>query len=310
MSRTDSLFHFRRACAALAAAAVLLGAGCAGTPAGDARPHQAEVNGARLPYVEQGHGAPLVLVHGSVADHRTWDRQRELLARDFHVIAYSQRYFGPGPWQASWPKIGVASQSADLAAFLRGLGAGPVHLVGWSSGGTVVLDVALHHPELVRSAFVYEPPLAGAVPEGPGRLAVSEDRAAAFGPAMDALKRGDEPQALRLVLDAVDGRAGTLERWPPAAAAVARDNARTLPLEFFDSEAAPPMGCEQLGRLRLPVAVARGELTRVSYRLMADAVADCIPGSRHLVVPGARHLWPVDEPRAFSEAVLSFVKAR
>jgi pimeloyl-ACP methyl ester carboxylesterase len=310
MSTASTLSRFRCACAALAAAALLLHAGCAGLPPGGATPRQAEVNGARLAYVEQGRGAPLVLVHGSIADHRSWDRQRELLARDFHVVAYSQRYFGPQPWQAGWPKIGVPSQSEDLTAFLRGLGAGPVHLVGWSSGGTVVLNVALQHPELVKSAFVYEPPLASAVPEGAERQAVSDDRAAAFGPAVDALKRGDQGQALGLVLDAVDGRAGTLERWPPAVSAVARDNARTLPLEFFDSDSTPPITCAQLGRLQPPVAVARGELTRVSYRLMADAVAACVPGSRRVVVPRARHLWPADEPQAFSEAVRSFVKAQ
>jgi pimeloyl-ACP methyl ester carboxylesterase len=308
MSTPSWTTHPRAACAALAAA-FLLAAGCAGGLDGRAIPRQAEVNGAQLAYVEQGQGAPLVLVHGSIADHRSWDRQRPLLARQYRVIAYSQRYFGPGPWQPGWPKIGVPSQSEDLVAFLRGLQAGPVHLVGWSSGGTVVLNVALQHPELVKSAFVYEPSLTSVVPEGAEREAMSADRSAAFGPAVDALKQGDEAQALRLVLDAVDGRPGTLERWPPAVRAVAQDNARTLRLEFFDSAPTPPISCEQLGHMKPPVAVARGELTRVSYRLMADTAAACMPGSRRLVVPGARHLWPADEPKAFSEAVLAFLRA-
>lgn len=309
MSSRSRFSRSRAACTALAAAVLVFAAGCAGLPGDGAAPRHAEVNGARLAYVDQGQGPPLVLVHGSIADHRSWDRQRELLARQFRVIAYSQRYFGADVWQPGWPKIGVPSQSEDLAAFVRGLNTGPVHLVGWSSGGTVVLNVALRHPELVKSAFVYEPPLTSVVPEGTERQVVADDRAAAFGPAVDALKRGDQDQALRLVLDAVDGRGGTLERWPPAVSAVARDNARTLPLEFFDSEPTPAIGCGQLGAMKPPVAVARGELTRVSYRLMADAVAACIPGSRRVVVPGARHLWPADDPRAFSEAVMGFVRS-
>lgn len=295
-------------CAVLFTALSVWVSGCTALPGAAATERQADVNGARLAYVEEGRGAPVVLVHGSMADHRTWERQRTLLARHYRVVAYSQRYFGPGPWQPGWPKIGVPQQSQDLVAFIRGLGAGPVHLVGWSSGGTVVLDVALQHPELVRSAFVYEPPLASVVTSEDDRKVVSEDRAAAFGPAVDALKGGDNDKALRLVLDAVDGRSGALERWPPAVRTVALDNARTLPLEFFDSDPAPAISCAQLSQLRPAAAVVRGERTRVSYRLMAEATATCIGDGQYLVVPGARHLWPADEPQAFSDTVLSFLR--
>ncbi|WP_439384722.1 alpha/beta fold hydrolase [Ideonella sp. YS5] len=268
----------------------------------------ADVNGARLAYVEQGNGPTVVLVHGSIADHRTWDRQRALLAGQYHVVAYTQRYFGTEPWRPEWPKIGVPVQSDDLAGFIRSLRAGPVHLVGWSSGGVVALNVALQHPELVRSAFVYEPPVASVVTEEADRKAVAEDRDAAFTPAVKALRAGDNVAALRLVLDAVDNRSGALDGWPKAEQAVTIDNARTLPLEFFDSDPTPPIACAQLGQLKPVVVVARGELTRVSYRLMADATARCIGGSRHVVVPGARHLWPADQPQAFSEAVMLFLR--
>lgn len=295
-------------CAVLVTALSVWVSGCTGLPDAAATERQADVNGAWLAYVEQGRGAPVVLVHGSIADHRTWERQRALLARHYRVVAYSQRYFGPGPWQPGWPKIGVPQQSKDLVAFIRGLGAGPVHLVGWSAGGTVVLDVALQHPELVRSAFVYEPPLASVVTSEDDRKAVAEDRAAAFGPAVDALKGGDNEKALRLVLDAVDGRSGTLERWPPTVRTVALDNARTLPLEFFDSDPAPALSCAQLGQLQPAAAVARGERTRVSYRLMAEATAACIGDGQYLIVPAGRHLWPADEPQAFSETVLKFLQ--
>jgi pimeloyl-ACP methyl ester carboxylesterase len=300
--------RFGFSCAALAAVLSFWISGCASVSSGEAAQRYADVNGTQLAYVEQGSGAPLVLVHGSIADHRTWDRQRALLARHYRVFAYSQRYFGPGPWPPGGPKIGVPVQTQDLTAFIRTLGAGPVHLVGWSSGGLVALNVALQQPELVKSVFVYEPPLASVLTNETERNAVAQDRSAAFGPAVDALKRGDQEKALRLVLDAVDNRGGTLERWPPAVQRVALDNARTLSLEFFDSAPAPEITCAQLGQLKPVVAIARGELTRVSYRLMADAAATCAGGSRHFVVSGARHLWPADEPQAFSAAVLSFLQ--
>ena len=117
-----------------------------------------------------------------LSDLRTWERTRSLLAKHYRVIAYSQRYFGKEPWVTGGPKIGVPSQSEDLTAFIRRLGVGPAHLVGWSSGGTVVIQVALAHPELVKSAFVYEPPLADAVTDEADRRTVADDRAAALGP--------------------------------------------------------------------------------------------------------------------------------
>jgi pimeloyl-ACP methyl ester carboxylesterase len=292
--------------AVITAAALTVVIGCAGLPS---TVRHAEVNGARLAYVEQGEGPTVVLVHGSVADHRTWDRQRATLARQhYRVIAYSQRYFGTEPWSPGWPKIGVPVQSDDLAAFIRGLHAGPVHLVGWSSGGVVALNVALQHPELVKSAFVYEPPIASVVTDEADRKTIADDRSAAFTPAVKAVRAGDNVAALRLVLDAVDDRSNVLDGWPPAEQAVAIANARTLPLEFFDSDSTPALACAQLGQLKPVVVVARGGSTRSSYRLMADAAAQCIGGSRHVVVPNARHLWPADEPQAFSEAVLRFLR--
>ena len=206
------------------------------------------------------------------------------------------------------PKIGVPSQSEDLTAFIRRLGVGPAHLVGWSSGGTVVIQGALAHPELVKSAFVYEPPLADAVTDEADRRTVADDRAAAFGPAVQALRAGDQAGALKAVLDAVEDRSDVLEAWPPSRQAIAMDNARTLPLEFFDSDPAPAIGCAQLARARPPVAVARGSSTRASYRLMADAAATCIGARRHVVVHDARHLWPADDLEAFSEEVLRFLR--
>ena len=45
------------------------------------------------PYVEQGKGETVVLVHGSNSDHRIWDRHRPIIASGCRVIAVSQRYF-------------------------------------------------------------------------------------------------------------------------------------------------------------------------------------------------------------------------
>ena len=53
------------------------------------------VSGNALEYVEAGSGTPIVLVHGSASDHRTWHLQQEALAEHFRVITFSRRYHWP-----------------------------------------------------------------------------------------------------------------------------------------------------------------------------------------------------------------------
>ena len=103
---------------------------------------QMDVNGALLSFVDEGQGVPVVFVHAALGDYRTWDRQRAVLAGQYRTIAFSQRYFGAGPWGQDWPKFGVPTHAADLVTFIRALNAGPVHLIAWSYSGHVALDVA------------------------------------------------------------------------------------------------------------------------------------------------------------------------
>lgn len=104
---------------------------------------QALVGGVTLNYVDQGHGVPVVFVHGAFSDHRHWEAQRAEIAKRYRYIALDQRYFGNIPWQDEAAKYSVATHATDLAAFVEQLGAGPVHVVGWSYGGSIALVLAV-----------------------------------------------------------------------------------------------------------------------------------------------------------------------
>ena len=60
-------------------------------------PSKVVVDGIELHYVEQGSGAPVVLVHGSLADYSYWSNSNQIapLAEQYRVIAYSRRYNFP-----------------------------------------------------------------------------------------------------------------------------------------------------------------------------------------------------------------------
>jgi pimeloyl-ACP methyl ester carboxylesterase len=267
---------------------------------------QTTVNGATLRYLEQGNGAPVVFVHGSIADHRTWDAQRVPTARKYRYIALDQRYFGPAPWPDDGKHFSVTTHANDLAAFLRQLDVGPVHLVGWSYGADVVLVLAVQQPELVRSLLLYEPAMATFVTDPTELKEVTESGTQILASSIAAVQAKDEAGAVRALLDSVDAVPGTFDAYPRGPKGAALENARTLPLDL-GAPPPPSITCAQLGAIEAPTAVVRGQLTLPFFRIIADTANRCIPGSLLIVVPNARHLWPAQEPSAFNQTLLEFL---
>lgn len=267
-----------------------------------------EVNGTRLPWVEQGRGEPVVFVNPAVADHRTWEHHLAALAsRNYRAIAYSQRYFGTALWDSNWPAFGVQTHAEDLAAFISGLNAGPVHLVAWSYSGHTVLHVASKNPELVRSAFVFEPGVPSYVGDPAALKALGEDAGATFGAAAKAIEAGDLAASVRELIDGVGERKGTFDGQPAAVKAIQLDNARTMPLLFADK--APPLSCAQLAQIKPPVAMVRSAEGRPFFRLIAEAGARCLADAEYIVVPsgGHMHLWPGADVAGFNATLAGFL---
>ncbi len=110
-----------------------------------------DVNGYPMAYRENGSGTPLILVHGSMNDYRYWNSQTRAFAEQYRVIAVSLRHYFPEPWDGRGDDFSILQHADDVAEFMRRLNLGPVHLLGHSRGGAVVLNVAARHLELIRS---------------------------------------------------------------------------------------------------------------------------------------------------------------
>jgi pimeloyl-ACP methyl ester carboxylesterase len=268
---------------------------------------QASVNGVNLTYQEQGEGKPVVFVPGAGSDYRVWDGEREAVAPHHRFVALTQRYFGTEPWSDDGLKFSMTTHADDLAGFIRELNAGPVDIVGWSYSGPIALLVAMQHPELVHGLFLYEPAIISIVTD-PGDLQVAtDDRKAVAAPAAAATKAGDNNEALRLLINGVSNQQpGYFDTAPPSIHAMLLDNARTLPL-FYAAPPPPQITCEQLGKLKMPVTIAKGDSTRPFYKIAADTASRCIPGSKLVVIPNGRHVTPAQNPAAFNEVVLTFL---
>jgi pimeloyl-ACP methyl ester carboxylesterase len=264
----------------------------------------ARVNGVDLPYLDQGHGAPVVFVHGIPGDHRAWEGQRGAVAERYRFIAPTLRYCGTDPWPDDGAEFSMATHADDLVAFIRQLCGGPAHVVGWSYGGAIGILLAVQHPEWVKSLFLFEPGLATFVTDPADAQLAGEDRTDMRAPAAMAIAAGDTAAAIPLLIDALAGQPGAFERLAPVTRAWLLDNAPALRLS---APPPPPITCAQLGQITVPVTIARGELARPFYRIATETAHRCIHGSQLIVIPGGGHLAPADHAAAFNDALLSFL---
>ena len=268
---------------------------------------QASVNGVTLVYEEQGDGTPVVFIHGCCTDYRAWDAQRQAIASQYRFIGLNLRYHGTAPWPDDGSKYSVKTHVDDVTAFIRGLNAGPVDLVGWSSSGPIVLLVAIEHPELLRTLAIHEPAAATVVTD-PARLKTAgEDRQAMLAPVIAAAKGGDAAGAAHLVPIAVNHQPDFWDTAAPDIRSMFADNARTIPLVFLTAPPPPPLTCDQLGQIKVPVLITYGGDTRSFYRIAAEGVAGCIPGAQLVAIQGSRHLAMVQQPDAFNAVLLQFL---
>jgi pimeloyl-ACP methyl ester carboxylesterase len=127
-------------------------------PSGYARSGYASINGLEMYY--EIHGAanrthpPLVLLHGGGDTIQTsFGQVLPALARDRQVIAFEQQGFGHTADIAERPFSFVQSAD-DTAALLECLQIGQADLFGFSNGGTIALQVAIRHPQMVRKLVV------------------------------------------------------------------------------------------------------------------------------------------------------------
>ncbi|WP_404312870.1 alpha/beta hydrolase [Agrococcus terreus] len=99
--------------------------------------------------------APIVLIHGNVSSSLFFQPLMQALPRP--SIAIDLRGFGDSETLPVDATRGLRDLSDDVAAVLDALGVAGAHLVGWSMGGGVVLQLLLDRPELVRSVTLQAP---------------------------------------------------------------------------------------------------------------------------------------------------------
>jgi pimeloyl-ACP methyl ester carboxylesterase len=277
-----------------------------------------EIRGTTLEYREEGSGEPVVFVHGSASDLRTWDLQIPAIAKHYHTVRYSRRYHWPNPPIERAADYAMDEHVADLQDFVRSRCDTPVHLVGHSYGAFVCLLLAIRAPELARTLVLAEPPVItlfvanSPQPAEIARLFLTRPRTAVaiirFGvtglvPTTAAARRGDMDAAMRIFGAAVLGRT-FYDRLPAARLEQIRVNA--IRAEFVGSGLAP-LEAAAVRRVATPTLLLEGQHSPSLFHRLSERLAELLPSSERHLIAEASHSMHEDNAGAFHRHVLSFL---
>jgi len=272
-----------------------------------------KVNDITVEFTDVGEGEPIVFVHGSVSDYRSWGHYLLPISENHRYIAYSQRYFGSQPWLDNGENWSVDTFANDLVSFVEALDIGRVHLVSWSSGVTMANVAAVNRPDLFKSIVHYEPVrndiMAGdseaeAEAEAPMKAWFS-----LWKPLYEHLKTDNHNAAVEVMIQNVFELApGEYANETEATKELARYNGRTLSLRFGEmNKGGTKMTCDYLGGIKTPTLIVLGEQTHKYWELMSKKFAACTPDAELKILQGINHKGPLVKVKEFSDLIINFV---
>lgn len=240
--------------------------------------------------VDAGSGTPVLLLHGISSSSDAFRRQMEELADAYRLIAwdapgYARSADPPGP-------PGMDGYAEAAKRVLDALDVESAHVVGVSWGGVVATRLALRHPGRVASlALVGSTPGRGTNPEAAKALRNRSERISEKGGviayARSRAPRVLAPEAPEALVEEVRHRIVASVRMPGyryAAESLAETDHRA-----------------ELPSIGVPALVLVGEHDGVTGLEDSRILAQSIPGSRLVVVPGAGHLANQEKPEAVNE---------
>jgi pimeloyl-ACP methyl ester carboxylesterase len=277
------------------------------------------INGVSLEYAEYGAGEPLVWVHGSASDYRTWHNQQEEFAKRYRVITYSRRYHWPNEPIPEDADYSMLEHVADLRALIQERHAVPAHLVGHSYGAFLCLLLAIKEPDFVRTLVLAEPPVVTLLVSKPPkplellRLLASRPRTAIavmrFGikgiaPATAAAKRGDAKKAARLFGMTILGQPFYRRLSERRLEQVA---ANAIKAEFLGSGFLP-VEAEQVRNVRAPTLLITGRHSHSLFHHLTERLEELLPHVERFDIEGASHIVHEDNASAYNRTVESFLE--
>ena len=239
----------------------------------------AKVNGISLYYAVIGHGPPVVLLHGGLANSDYWGLQVKALAPHHMVILMDSR--GHGRSTRDVRPYGYDLMADDVVGLLDTLHVPKADVVGWSDGAILGLDLALRHPDRVGRIFAFA---ANTQTSG----------------VQDNVEKN--PTFARYIARA-GGEYAHLSPTPKDYDAFVAQISK-----MWDTE--PNWTDAQLKSIHSPVLVVDGDHDEAIKRAHTEYIAATIPGAGLLILPNVSHFAFLQDPVQFNEAILHFLDDR
>lgn len=263
------------------------------------------VNDYPIAYTEHGEGEPLILIHGSLSDYRTWSKTLDEFSEYNRTIAVSLRHYYPEKWNGKGNDLGLDQDVKDMAAFIQKMKLGKVNLVGHSRGGSVAMILASKHPELVKRLVLADPaPLKSMLKHDTKTQQFLTKRKIVLQSSIQHLSNNNINDGLKVFVDFIAGK-GAWNKTSELRRKALIQNAMTMKSLPDDTEIS--FGCQDLKKIKAPVLMVTGEYSKPIYGKMNKVVSSCLTGSRTATVADAGHMMYTANPTAFTFEIQDFV---
>jgi pimeloyl-ACP methyl ester carboxylesterase len=236
----------------------------------------APVNGIKIWYAVFGHGQPVILLHGGLANSNYWGNQVPALAKHYQVIVMDSR--GHGRSTRNDRPYGYDLMASDVVALMDYLKIQKAAIVGWSDGAILGLDIAIHHPERLTKLFAFA---ANSDPSGVADISKSDVFNAYIARAEKEYEHlSATPTQYKAFLDQIGKMWATQPNFTEA----------------------------QLRGITTPTWIVDADHDEAIKRENTEYMAKMIPNSGLLLQPEVSHFSFLQDPQQFTNDVLHFLQ--
>jgi 3-oxoadipate enol-lactonase len=262
----------------------------------------AAVDGISLYYERHGAGEPVLLIQGMSGTHLAWgDAFLSGLGEDVEIVTYNHRGVGTSTPQDQ--PFAIAQLADDAAGLLDALEWEHAHVLGISMGGMVAQELALRHPQRIRTLTL------GCTYPGGAQAQLADP--ALIQELAGALLSGDRERALRTGFAANLSAAHVADEahWAPFQA-MATALPVAVPVIMLQMQAV--MGHDasaRLGSIEAPTLVVHGTEDRMLPVVNGELIARLIPHARLELLDGVGHMFWWEQPERSAALVRTHVLA-
>ncbi|MCX5823899.1 MAG: alpha/beta hydrolase [Deltaproteobacteria bacterium] len=259
------------------------------------------INDVDLYYETYGEGIPLVLIMGLRRNLEWWHCQIPALSKHFKVVAFDNR--GAGRSDKPDMEYSIPLFADDTAGLMEALEIRDAHILGISMGGYIAQELALRHPDKVRSLIL------GCTSCGGSRaVLMSEERMKKF-----TANEGLTPtEILRKDMDIYfsDGFIAEHPDWIQELIEISLRHYQPAYAFFRQFSACLKHDtAERLGGLKVPVFIMSGDDDPLVPPQNSLILKELLPSSKLFFFPACRHLFFIEEATEFNRKSIEFFRS-